>query len=174
MKSRQKISIIVVLIGLMVVGITPALAGAIKTPVTGTFSLKGTGPSPDYLEWWSSDSNDHVRNLLTYWENLTNDPRINGWAQLFVNADYNYDANGDLKKAHLWGEFIIFPDQTYTVELWKCHYTGWFEPEGKSAMIVCKGRGENEGLVAKMTITTDSLLTSNYDLLGEIIEPGGK
>ena len=173
MKSKLRFTVIITLVLWLLVSVFPVAAGAIKTPITGVLSIVGVAPLPEYREWWPTSDIRQFRNILTYWVNVVDDPRLSGFSKTVVNGTEWY-VDGVLYKEHVWGTTIIYSDQEYTMPSWECTYTGHFDVQGKAVDIVCKGVGIYEGLHAKESGFCPSLAYSIYDLQGEILEPGGK
>jgi len=100
----------------------------------------------------------------------TSDTRLNGWGFGDMSWEIFWNPDGTLIAMHIRGPIVITDDSEGQHIIWDCSSNSKVDAQWYFvSKVVCFGRGVNDGLIAKFTLTG-----SEYDLQGVIIDPGGK
>ena len=169
MKTKLRLMMTFVLLLVLLFVAFPAAAGAIKSEVTGKVIPLTSGEIPEKY-WETGNLIMHGRHEHQGYKFETNDPRLSGWGFGDISWEIFWNPDGTLAAIHLRGPIVITNDPEGQDIKWDCRSTSKVDSEWYFVLdAVCFGRGVNDGLVAKFTLTGEE-----YDLQGVIIDPGGE
>jgi hypothetical protein len=169
MKRHIRFSTIAFSILALLLATFPASAGAIKTEVTGKVIPLTSGEIPE--KYWETDNLIlHARHEHQEYKFETSDSRLNGWGFGDVSWEVFWNPDGTLIAIHIRGPIVITDDPEGQHIIWDCSSNAKVDAQWYfDSKVVCNGRGVNDGLLAKFTLTG-----AEYDLQGVIIDPGGE
>jgi len=182
MKKNLRFTMIVLAILALLLSTFPASAGAIKTPLEGTWRFMGEPPDEEDLDAWGRavgreifpgfTTNIQCRNDTQYFQAITGNALFDGYASVETSCFYHFDIEGNLLGARIWGTATIFENPDYSEPKWNCSGQGLVGSDWSfDYAVVCQGAGENKGLQAKLKFGTP--VGDDYPLTGYILEPGG-
>jgi len=159
---------------LLAVSAFPATAGAERIPVTGSCELIGAGGwnmdhDPDF-RLWENGGIEHMRNLIFMNYCDFSDDRLDGYTLALYNGDWFWPKEGaylGIDNSHGYSA----DEEGNPTELWAVSAEGHLDRDWNyTGQVLYKGRGENQGLLAKLTQTNNP--DGTYYLEGVLIIPG--
>jgi hypothetical protein len=168
MKNYFRFTTVTFIILVLLLSPFPASAGAIKTEVTGKFITLTSGEETE--KYWETDNLImHGRHEHQGYKFETSDSRLNGWGFGNMSWEIFWNPDGTLAAMHIRGPIVITDDLEGQHIIWNCTSNSKVDAQWYFVSnVVCFGRGVNDGLIAKFTLTG-----AEYDLQGVIIDPGG-
>ena len=150
--------------------VVPVAAKTIRTEYTGQetcYEMLGG------REWVSDDGVWHFRDGVHPCTDVTNDNRMTGEMEVIVNLNYKFTDFPVLFCGPMWDKVNLENEGGHWEGTWVGVRTAL---EGYSIIrVVLRGYGGYEGLQAQASyIRSSPDPTVPYDIVGVIIEPGGK
>lgn len=165
MKHPKFLSMLVFVLAAVLLYPSPALAGAQRTPFTGTSNF---GETLDAGEWtFLPSGNVLARGIVETYNDVGTDPRVTGQETIVSNGNFRPAPSSELGLAgHLWGSFHIENeggawDGTFTSEITE---DGQYFYRG-----VAQGSGGYEGLVGSWEAYRNGH-SGPFELSGWILE----
>lgn len=172
MKIRFRMMIIVFVILAMSLMVFPVSARGTSTHVTGDALVLNISGGKI---WTTGQYVQHYRDRLMEFQYVTSDPRMDGFSPVLNNADYHFTPEMVLLFAHVQAVWTIYDEPEYITPKWVCSDQGTiYSDYSFLGQGVCRGVGENEGLLLKFTLTFTDFNYWDMQFDGVITDPGGE
>ncbi|HSB67648.1 MAG TPA: hypothetical protein VLD65_13825 [Anaerolineales bacterium] len=139
MKTKKVTTVFIVAMLVILVGVVPAAAKAVRVDYVSTGCIVYQGPPERF--WISEDAIVHMRGITFNQVDTSTNDYDNGTATLIANIDMNPITG----YGHAYGSVTIYPtayDGTW-VGQWSTHRS----PDGLKGSMTARGTGELEGLL---------------------------
>ncbi len=139
MKAKKITTVFIVAMLVILVGVVPATAKAVRVDYVSIGCVQYQGP-PEHF-WISEDGIVHMRGVTVNQVDTSTNDYDNGTATLIMDLDIN-PVTG---YGHAYGSVTIYPiayDGT-----WVGHWSTHVSPEGLRGSMTARGTGELEGLI---------------------------
>ncbi len=139
MNAKKVTTLIIVAMLVILVGVIPAAAQAVRVDYIAVGCIISQGPPERF--WVSEDGIVHMRGVTIDQVDISTNDYDNGTATLIVNIDMN-PVTG---YGHAYGSLTIYP--TAYDGTWVGQFSTHRSPEGLRGSMTARGTGELEGLL---------------------------
>ena len=166
MKHLKTLSMLVLVLVAVLLAASPAMAGAQRTPFTGTASF---GETIHAGEWtFLPGGNVHARGIVELYHDVATDPRVTGEETTTYNANFKPAPSSPIGLAgQIWGAFHIVNGGGSWDGAWTAEIT---EDGEYFARGVAHGSGGYEGLVGHWNVYSSTPF-GPFEVSGWILEP---